>query len=57
MLRDAIAAILILSILGAVVGLGVSGILHILLLLAAALLSLVLVRRRPAAASEKGSER
>lgn len=56
MFRDLIAVALILAILGVVVWLGVSGMLHILLVLAAALLSLVLVHRPPASA-EKGSQR
>ena len=57
MLREATAALLILSILGVVVWLGVSGMVHIVLVLTAAVLSLVLVRRRPSASAEKGSKR
>ena len=57
MLRQVIAAVLILVILGVVVWLGVSGMLHIVLVAAAAVLSLVLVRRPPAVSAQKGSER
>jgi hypothetical protein len=49
LLRDLIASLLILSILGLVVLYGVSGLMHIVLALTAGLLSLVLVRRRPTA--------
>jgi zinc transporter ZupT len=55
-LRQTIAAALILSILGVVLYFGVSGLLHILLVFTAGLLSVILVRRPRVTSAGQQSE-
>lgn len=54
-LRDVVAAVLILAILGLVLGDGVSGFLQIVLAIATGLLTLFLVRSKPHAPPGSGS--